>query len=94
MAQTPLKNQAWKPVSAQISGLTRDSPRGRVNASLKVADLDLSSARIVWEAGGQEPAFGQNFQPTTGALPWVEAEGQLPDGRRVFGIWEGQGAKR
>jgi hypothetical protein len=42
----------------------------------------------VWEANGQEPAFGgQNFTftpgPQAGAY-WIEAEVQWPDGRRAF----------
>ena len=51
-----------------------------------VRGWDLSSARIVWEARDQEPAFGSTFTftPSNSGAQWVEAEAQLPDGRRVF----------
>ena len=50
------------------------------------AGMDLTGARIVWEALGQEPAFGTNFTftPTNNGAVWVEAEAQWPDGRRAF----------
>jgi hypothetical protein len=56
--------------------------------TLNVADTNLSTARIIWEASGQEPAFGgQSYTfspgPQTGAY-WVEAEVQWSDGRRAF----------
>lgn len=81
MAQTPLKNRKWKSATGQIketqSGLQLSTP-----------DLDLDSARIVWEAREHEPAFGQTSSPKPGLAKggWVEAEAQLPDGRRVFGV--------
>src|SRR5207253_422137 len=48
--------------------------------------LDLSTARITWEARDQEPAFGSTFtfSPKNNGSQWVEVEAQLPDGRRVF----------
>ena len=53
-----------------------------------MADTNLSAARIVWEAQGQEPAFGnQSYTFTPGpsnGLYWIEAEVQWPDGRRAF----------
>jgi hypothetical protein len=87
MAQTPLKNQHWKSAIAEIGGLDASA---RVNttltATLSVAGLDLRGARIVWEAQGEEPAFGQSFAfiPRERGPCWVEAEAQWPDGRRVF----------
>jgi len=89
MAQTPLKNQPWKPVSAPITGLTeKPGPNSKVTAALAAPGLDLQSARIVWEAAGHEPAFGTNFALTPARLGslWLEAEAQLPDGRRVFAV--------
>ena len=81
MAQTPLKNQPWKFASATIeiatSGLSRI-------ATLKTS-LDLSRARIVWEAQEREPQFGDRLV-LTNVLAWIEAEAQLPDGRRVFAV--------
>jgi hypothetical protein len=55
-----------------------------VHLTLNVTD-DLSAARVVWEAAGQEPSFGETFSFTPGAGNyWVEAEAQWPDGRRIF----------
>ncbi|HLH54674.1 MAG TPA: hypothetical protein VKY92_13760, partial [Verrucomicrobiae bacterium] len=52
------------------------------------ADPNLDSAHIIWEASGQEPAFGglsYTFNPGTQTGPaWIEAEVQWPDGRRAF----------
>ena len=47
--------------------------------------LDSSLARIVWEAQGREPRFGDRIF-LTNAVSWIEAEAQWPDGRRVFGV--------
>ena len=87
MAQTPLKDQHWKPGPARISGYEGSAqPKPETRLRLVADDLDLSTARIVWEADGQEPVFGESFSlPTGKKLPqWVEAEAQLPDGRRAF----------
>jgi hypothetical protein len=88
MAQTPLKNQAWKSAPAQITGLPGKPGHAQVTTALTAPGLDLASARIVWEANGQEPAFGRSFTfaPSASGAPWVEVEAQLPDGRRVFGV--------
>ncbi len=80
MAQTPLKNQPWKSAPATIE-FTKSGP-SRI-ATLK-SSLDLSRARIVWEAQDREPLFGDRML-LTNAVSWVEAEAQLPDGRRFFG---------
>jgi len=87
MARTSLKDQPWKAARAQIRGLP-SSAKSRATLSLTAEGLDLTSARIVWEADGQEPAFGPTFglTPGNGQPRWVEAEAQLPDGRRVFGV--------
>ena len=90
MTLTPVKDQPWRPALAQIevtlSQSTNQAPSG--TASLKAPGLDLRQARIVWEAGDREPAFGSNFFFTrTNSKPaWIEAEAQLPDGRRVFAV--------
>ena len=56
--------------------------------SLHVADSDLTGARIVWEARGEEPSFGgliYTFSPGPNYGDyWIEAEVQWPDGRRAF----------
>jgi len=87
-AQTSLKAQQWQsPANAQIIVPTATVPVGQpVTVSLQAPGIDLSSARITWEARDQEPAFGSSFTfaPTNNGVQWVEAEAQLPDGRRVF----------
>jgi len=81
MAQTSLKNQPWKSAPAGIEFTTSGTSR---IATLK-ASIDLSRARIVWEAPDREPLFGDRMM-LTNAVSWVEGEAQLPDGRRVFGV--------
>ena len=81
MAQTPLKNQPWQSALATIEVTTTGPIR---TATLKTT-LDLSQARIAWEAQDREPVFGDRII-LTNAVTWIEAEAQLPDGRRVFGV--------
>jgi len=86
MAQTGLKDQAWKPVPSQIE---LDHPNAlvgtSVGASLKADGLDLSRAEIVWEGRSHEPFMGSVFpmKPEFLGTYWVEAEALLPDGRRI-----------
>ncbi|MDB6110013.1 MAG: hypothetical protein JWR69_1763 [Pedosphaera sp.] len=87
MAQTPLKTQAWRSAPGFITGLPPVSPVTKmVTAKVKSPGMNLDRARIVWEAGDQEPALGTTFrfQPVKTGQEWLEAEAQLPDGRRVF----------
>lgn len=90
MARTPLKTQPWRAATAKITGVAqRVSPGTAVTAQFEIAGLDLREARIVWEASGQQPVFGQSFTFTTGTgSQWIEAEAQWPDGRRAFGRWD------
>jgi hypothetical protein len=86
-AQTASAAQAWQAVPAQIivpSGVV--TVGSNVTVSLQAPGLDLTTARINWEANGQLPAFGQNytFAPANNGPQWIEAEAQFPDGRRVF----------
>lgn len=84
---TPLRTQSWSSVSAQITGLAAQvSINAMVTATLQTPGMDLSGARIVWEARNQEPAYGSSFTfvPTSYGAQWVEAEAQWPDGRRAF----------
>lgn len=90
MAQTPLATQAWRPASAQIVVPATVVMNSSVTAAIQVAEPDLaaslSNAVVVWEAQGQQPAFGANFifTPSNPGSNWVEVEAQWPDGRRVF----------
>lgn len=90
MAQTSLKGQAWKSAGALIVNEAAQSKTG-VSVGLSSPGLDLSRARIVWEAEGHEPVFGENFTSAQGCH-WIEAEAQLPDGRRVFGVRDSTGS--
>ena len=87
MAQTPVKQQAWKSATARITGLPASVTLGtRVKTRLEVDGLDLAGACIVWEARDQEPVMGPGFEfaPVHSGIQWVEAEAQWPDGRRAF----------
>jgi len=86
-SQTSVASQAWKAVPAQIIVPTTIAPIGsNVTVSLQASGLDLTGARITWEARDQQPTFGQTFTfaPVNNGVQWVEAEAQFPDGRRVF----------
>lgn len=87
-AQQPAyRTQAWKAVTAQITVPTSVVPVGsNLTVSLQAPGLDLTSARITWEARDQQPVFGPTFTfaPVNNGSQWVEAEAQFPDGRRVF----------
>jgi hypothetical protein len=86
-ARTKLKTQPWKAAGAKIVGPTGTVPLYQpATYQLECQDLDLTNARIVWEAHDQEPAFGRTYTitPRTAGAQWVEAEAALPDGRRVF----------
>jgi hypothetical protein len=78
MAQTAVTNQSWRAQPATIEHTGAD-------VTLKAGDLDLSRARIVWEAQGHGPVFGHSYHAPDSAS-WTEAEALLPDGRRVFGV--------
>jgi len=87
MARSSRKDQKWRSAAAHIVGVPLKARAGtRVRATLSVPGMDLQGARIVWEAEGQEPAFGTSYNVTP-ARPgphWIEAEAQWPDGRRAF----------
>ena len=61
-----------------------------VTVTLQVPGMDLSGARITWEARDQEPAFGGTFtfSPKNNGVQWVEAEAQWPG--RPPGVREGE----
>jgi hypothetical protein len=88
MTKTPLTNQQWRSAFAQIQPVTTNSADKSFTLSLSNTNLDLSRARIVWEADGREPLLGNRLIiPSTEPRPeWIEAEAQFPDGRRVFAV--------
>ncbi|MES2695665.1 MAG: glycoside hydrolase family 9 protein, partial [Verrucomicrobiota bacterium] len=86
--QTNAKNTAWKPTSAA----TITAPSGvaavgvPVTLSLNANGLDLTGARILWEARDQQPDFGSTYtiSPKNSGDQWVDAEITWPDGRRAY----------
>lgn len=83
---TPAKATAWKSGTVSIVAPTTTVEVDSL-VELKLATtLDLTGARIVWEAREQEPAFGPTYtiQPKSTGEQWVEVEVQWPDGRRAF----------
>ncbi|HLH54528.1 MAG TPA: glycoside hydrolase family 9 protein [Verrucomicrobiae bacterium] len=87
MAMTPLKDQKWKAAAARITGWNERS-NNPIRLELAAAGVDLSAARIVWEAQNMEPFLGAVWTlPAGKRIPdWIEAEAQLPDGRRIFAV--------
>lgn len=89
MARTPLKDQPWRSGEAHIafSPGAKASSSGRT-ATLETPGMDLQQARIIWEMRDHEPVWGKTVQvPTVKSSPlWIEAEAQLPDGRRLFAV--------
>ncbi|HHY84550.1 MAG TPA: glycoside hydrolase family 9 [Verrucomicrobia bacterium] len=90
-AKTSLTNQAWRSVNAVIHAPAHPSlPNQAVTVTLQVPGMDLSDARIVWEARDQDPSFGGpefTFTPSPQeGTHWMEAEAQWPDGRRAFAM--------
>ena len=86
MAKTPLATQAWQKATALITVPATVQISNSVTATLAVPNLDLTTARVVWEAQNQQPILGNNFvfTPKNYGTQWIEAEAQWPDGRRAF----------
>jgi hypothetical protein len=92
MAQSPLKSQPWRPprvtVSRSIASNAPARPAETGSFTVSAPDVDLSHARVVWEAAGQEPVFARELAISRSKIgqQWLEVEAQLPDGRRVFAV--------
>ncbi|HXA14884.1 MAG TPA: glycoside hydrolase family 9 protein [Opitutaceae bacterium] len=87
VAQTSAKSTPWKSGTAQITVPTAAVPLGApTTLSVQTPGLDLTNARIVWEARDQQPAFDLTYtiSPKKTGPQWVEVEVEWPDGRRVF----------
>jgi hypothetical protein len=86
-AQTPAATVPWTPVSCTLTTPSGYTPVNTpAQFTLNAPGMDLSGARVVWEANNSQPAFsGSNWSmiPTTVGPQWVEAEAEWPDGRRV-----------
>jgi hypothetical protein len=84
---TKTKSQPWKAAEGEIVGVpSKIAQNTTFKVSMKVPGMDLDGARIVWEASGQQPAYGETykFTPSGHGAQWIEAEAQWPDGRRVY----------
>ena len=68
----------------------QERSEGPFTAKFEAPGMDLTEARVTWEAGDQEPAFGPTytFVPKANGPEWLEAEAQWPDGRRSFALKE------
>jgi hypothetical protein len=88
-AQTSLKTQPWAAVAGKIRLPNTATELGSAaTVSLEAPGIDLTQARITWQAFNQEPTFGSTytFTPGSAGTNWIEAEALLPDGRRVFAV--------
>ena len=87
LGQTPPRSQPWGGVPAQIISPSRELVAGATARFTLAADgLDLSRARVIWEATDTEPFVGPVFslKTTRSGVYRIEAEATAPDGRRVF----------
>jgi hypothetical protein len=85
--QTASASTPWTSGTAQITAPASAVPLGvPTSLTVQTPGLDITNARVVWEARDQQPAFGSTFTPTptNNGVQWVEAEVEWPDGRRVF----------
>ena len=95
MAQTPLKDQAWKAARAE---LVQTASGDTIQWTAKVPGVDLDRARFVWETSaptttilaGRTPL---NIGSDKRGLQWIELEAYLPDGRRFFAVTNLAGRK-
>jgi hypothetical protein len=86
--QSAISNSVSVKVLGTITGLPQSTAAGQpLTAHFHASGVDLSQARIVWEARDNEPYIGpfSSFAAKNPGEQWVEAEAQLPDGTRVFG---------
>ncbi len=87
-AQTQAAKTAWTAPGATITVPSTAQVGKPVTVTLNApAGVDLTNARVTWEAAGQEPWMGGTtftFTPTTSGPVWIDCEAMLPDGRRVI----------
>ncbi len=86
---TSSKSTPWVATASPIQILVPSATvnvGSNVSLSLNLAGVDLSNARITWEARDQLPSFGPayNLVPVSSGSQWVEVEIEYPDGRRIF----------
>ena len=86
-------SQSWSAANITAAAGNITFPNGNPTlstpgvAQLSSSTVDLSDARIVWEAAGAEPHFGPTttIGRSTVGETLLEAEATKPDGRRIFG---------
>ncbi len=86
--QTTATTPAWKPASTlNITSIGAASVGKPFTLSVNTVGLDLTGARILWEAQDGATDFGTTFNvtPKSTGTKWVEVEISWPDGRRLFG---------
>jgi hypothetical protein len=85
--QTASASTPWTYGTAQITAPSSAVPLGApTSLTVQTPGMDMTNARVVWEARDQQPALGATFTPTptNNGPQWVEAEVEWPDGRRAF----------
>ena len=88
-AQSPAAATAWTAQAGALELPASATVGTPATVHLSAPGIDLSAARVTWEAADQEPSVGGTdftFTPTHGGAKWVEAEAMLPDGRRVVAV--------
>ncbi len=91
-AQTQDAAGAFVPAGGDLAAPASGNAVGKpITATLDGKGVDLTRARVTWEARDQEPVIGGTsftFTPKHGGPQWVDAEALLPDGRRVVATLE------
>ncbi len=83
-------NQAWNSQTANILLSTNVVVIGSTGtaAFTNTGAVPMADALVTWEVHGENTTLQRNssrvLQPTTAGTHWIEAEAQLPDGRRLF----------
>jgi hypothetical protein len=87
-AQTQAAKTPWQAPGGTIVVPSSASSGHAITVTLTApAGVDLTNARVTWEAAGQEPWAGGTsftFTPAAPGSVWVDCEAMLPDGRRVI----------
>ena len=87
-ARTPPASQSWTAKQGTITTPATGNVGKAVTVTLSPpAGVDLTNARVTWEAAGQEPWVGGSsftFTPSAKGTVWIDCEATLPDGRRVI----------
>ncbi|HEY3819991.1 MAG TPA: glycoside hydrolase family 9 protein [Polyangiaceae bacterium] len=86
--QTASAKVAWSAPQATITVPASAMAGQPVTVTLAPpAGVDLTNARVTWEAANQEPWQGGTsftFTPAASGPVWIDCEAMLPDGRRVI----------